>query len=176
MVDVSAAGERDRLSSLERSLRLFTDIRPGEGVTGVVLFANVFLILCAYYLAKALRDGWIAVSEVAGLSSVELKAYTSFAQSLLLWGSSAYARLATRWHAVPPSRGDARLHRQLCSLVFHAGFVFANLPAPGSPYPGYVRGPRGGAVLTFAADPHPGGGERFTLRRAATAGATFGSP
>jgi len=87
-----------QLSLLERGLRLFTEVRPGEGITAVVMFANVFLILCAYYFVKPLRDGWIAVSAVQGLSSAEVKAYTSFAQSLVLIGAlSLYARLVTRW-------------------------------------------------------------------------------
>jgi AAA family ATP:ADP antiporter len=90
--------ERTRLSPLERALRLFTEVRPGEGGTAVILFVNVFVILCAYYFVKPLRDGWIAESEVSGLSQMELKAYTSFGQSLLLaWVVSAYARFSTRW-------------------------------------------------------------------------------
>ena len=43
-----------RLSPLERFLRIFTDVRAGEGPTALVLFANVFLVLCAYYLVKPL--------------------------------------------------------------------------------------------------------------------------
>lgn len=90
--------ESARLSPLERALRLVTDVRPGEGVTAVVMFANVFLILCAYYFVKPLRDGWIATSNVGGLSKLEMKAYTSFAQSLLLVGAvGVFARLAGRW-------------------------------------------------------------------------------
>jgi AAA family ATP:ADP antiporter len=91
-------GTEARLSALERALRLFTDVRPGEGLTAVIMFADVFLILCAYYFVKPLRDGWIAVSAVEGFSSVEIKAYTSFAQSVVLIGAVAlYARLVTRW-------------------------------------------------------------------------------
>ena len=86
------------LSPLERGLKLFTDVRPGEGVTALVMFANVFLILCAYYFVKPLRDGWIAVSGVQGFTSMEVKAYTSFAQSVVLIGAmTLYTRLATRW-------------------------------------------------------------------------------
>jgi AAA family ATP:ADP antiporter len=48
------------------------------------MFANVFLILCAYYFVKPLREGWIAVSDISGLSKMEVKAYSSFGQSLLL--------------------------------------------------------------------------------------------
>jgi len=94
----SAPGAAASLSPLERGLRLFTDVRAGEGVTAVVMFANVFLILCAYYFVKPLRDGWIAASAIQGFSSMEVKAYTSFAQSLVLIGAmTLYTRLATRW-------------------------------------------------------------------------------
>ncbi|HEV7732411.1 MAG TPA: hypothetical protein VGR62_09640 [Candidatus Binatia bacterium] len=87
-----------RRSPLERLLCLFTDVQPGEGVTAVVMFANVFLVLCAYYFVKPLRDGWIAASDVGGFSKMEVKAYTSFAQTLVLIPVVAvYARLAARW-------------------------------------------------------------------------------
>src|SRR5262245_2503383 len=87
-----------RFSLLERFLLLFTEVRPGEGLTAIVMFVNVFLILSAYYFVKPLRDGWIAVSDVRGLSSVEVKAYTSFAQTLvLIVAVMLYGRLVTRW-------------------------------------------------------------------------------
>jgi AAA family ATP:ADP antiporter len=91
-----------RLSPGERILRIFTDLRPGEGRTALLMFANVFLILCAYYLIKPLREGWLAVSDIQGLSKMELKAYSSFGQSLLLlvvvW---AYAKLVSSLPRVP---------------------------------------------------------------------------
>jgi AAA family ATP:ADP antiporter len=62
------------------------------------MFVNVFLILCAYYFIKPLREGWIAVSDISGLSKMEVKAYSSFGQSLLLipvvW---LYGRLSDRY-------------------------------------------------------------------------------
>ena len=89
------------LSRTERLLRLFTEIRPGEGGTAVMMFANVFLILLAYYFIKPLREGWIAVSDIQGLTKMEVKAYSSFAQSiLLLFVVGWYARLADRWDRV----------------------------------------------------------------------------
>ncbi len=65
------------------------------------MFANIFLILCAYYFVKPMREGWIAIADIGGISKVEVKAYSSFAQSLLLlflvgW----YGRLASRWTRV----------------------------------------------------------------------------
>lgn len=125
---------RTRLSMLERGLRVFTDIRPGEGPTGMVLFLNVFLILCAYYFIKPLRESWIAISYVGDLSEMEIKAYSSFGQSLLLVGVvSAYARLSVRW----PRRiliTRATLACMACLVVFwmlQPGFLLANLPQAG---------------------------------------------
>ncbi len=90
-----------RPSPLERALRLFTDVRPGEGRTALLLFASVFLLLCAYYLIKPLRESWIAVSSVASLSKMEVKAYTSFGQALvLLFAVRAYAPLVDRWKRI----------------------------------------------------------------------------
>jgi AAA family ATP:ADP antiporter len=90
-----------QLSKTERLLRLFTDVKPGEGGTALMMFANVFLILLAYYFIKPLREGWIAVSDIEGLSKMEVKAYSSFVQSiLLLFVVGWYARLADRWDRV----------------------------------------------------------------------------
>jgi len=84
-------------SRLERALRLFTLVRPGEGPTAVLMFANVFLILCAYYFIKPLREGWIAISDIGELSKMEVKAYSSFAQTLLLIPVATwYGRLSER--------------------------------------------------------------------------------
>ncbi len=86
-----------RPSPVERLLALFTDVRPGEGPTALLMFANVFLILCAYYFVKPLREGWIAIAGVPALSKMEVKAYSSFGQGLLLVPVvNAYSRLTDR--------------------------------------------------------------------------------
>lgn len=96
-----AASERHVPTPLERVLRLFTVIRPGEGPTAALLFGSVFLLLCAYYLIKPLRESWIAVSGVSSLSKMEVKAYTSFLQALLLLlAMRAYAPLVDRWKRI----------------------------------------------------------------------------
>jgi AAA family ATP:ADP antiporter len=96
---VPAANDRpERLTWVERGLRVFTEVRPGEGHTALLMFANVFLILCAYYFIKPLREGWLAASGTGGLSKLELRAYTAFGQSLLLIPVMAfYGRLVGRW-------------------------------------------------------------------------------
>ena len=89
------------LTRTERVLRLFTDVKAGEGATAVLMFANVFLILLAYYFIKPLREGWIAVSDIEGLTQMEVKAYSSFTQSiLLLFVVGWYAQLSDRWDRV----------------------------------------------------------------------------
>src|SRR5210317_1661868 len=94
-------GNMTQLSTTERFLRLFTEEKPGEGRTALMMFANVFLILLAYYFIKPLREGWIAISDIQGLTKMEVKAYSSFAQSiLLLFVVGWYAKLADRWDRV----------------------------------------------------------------------------
>ena len=89
------------LSKNERFLNLFTDVKSGEGTTALLMFANVFLILLAYYFIKPLREGWIAVSDIQGLSKMEVKAYSSFLQSIiLLFVVGWYAQLAAKWDRV----------------------------------------------------------------------------
>jgi len=83
---------------LLQTLPVLRDVRSGEGRTASLMFAAVFSVMCAYYMVKPLREGWIATSAIAGLSRVEIKAYSSLIQSLLLIGAvGAYARLAARW-------------------------------------------------------------------------------
>jgi ATP/ADP translocase len=58
---------------------LFTDVRPGEGTTALLLALNVFLILMAYYVLKPVREALIL-----GEGSAELKTYMSAGQVVLL--------------------------------------------------------------------------------------------
>jgi AAA family ATP:ADP antiporter len=88
-----------QLSRLERFLRLFTEVRPGEGVTAVLMFLNVFLLLCAYYFVKPLREAWLSVTDIWGFTPKELKAYSTLAQALLLLPIVAwYGQLSDRMH------------------------------------------------------------------------------
>lgn len=85
-----------QLSWLDRALRIFTDVRRGEGATGLLMLASIFLVLTSYYLLKPAREGLLATAGVESVSKIELKAYTSFGQGLLLLGVvPAYARLAS---------------------------------------------------------------------------------
>ncbi len=74
----------DSLSFLERFLKIFSDIRAGEGQAGILLMVNIFLVLASYYFIKPVREGWLSVSDIGGLSKMEIKAYSSLGQSLIL--------------------------------------------------------------------------------------------
>ncbi len=173
-----------RLTPVERFLRLFTDIRSGEGRVALIMFLNVFLILCAYYFIKPLREGWIAVSPIAGLERMEVKAYTSFAQTVLLVGIVAgYSRLVTRW----PREKLIRISTLFCMsnlVIFwflQPDFFFRNLPWTGIGFFLWV-GMFGVFVIAqfwaFAADLYTDqDGRRLIpmIAIGATAGAAFGS-
>ena len=122
------------LTRLERVLKLFTDVRAGEGATALLMFANVFLILCAYYFIKPLREGWISISDVSGLSKMEVKAYTSFGQSLLLIPVvGLYARLSTRVsrRTLITAASLFFLSNLLIFWALQPGVFFEYLPASG---------------------------------------------
>jgi len=82
---------------LERTLRLFADVREGEGPRLLALAFNVFLILVAYYVMKPVREVLI----LAQPGGAELKSYAYAAQAALfvvlvpLYGAVA-ARLPRR--------------------------------------------------------------------------------
>ncbi len=72
------------LTKLDRLLGIFARVQAKESGTALLLLANIFLILIAYYLIKPVREGWLSVSVIADLSKMEIKAYSAFGQSLLL--------------------------------------------------------------------------------------------
>ena len=84
--------QRDHRSRLERLLGASADVRAGEGPTALLLAANVFLILMAYYVLKPVREALIL-----GEGSAELKSYMSaFQVVLLMFVVPAYGRLVSR--------------------------------------------------------------------------------
>ncbi|MFQ5416231.1 MAG: NTP/NDP exchange transporter [Myxococcota bacterium] len=95
--EVPRAGD-SRRSPLERFLSLFADVERGEGVNVLLMFANIFLILTAYYVLKVVREGLtIGGIQLFGLGGDEIKAYLPALMTLLLLGVvPAYGALASR--------------------------------------------------------------------------------
>jgi AAA family ATP:ADP antiporter len=66
-------------SVADRILKLSADVRPGEGVTALLLSLNVFLILMAYYVLKPVREALIL-----GEGSAAQKTYLAVGEVFLL--------------------------------------------------------------------------------------------
>jgi AAA family ATP:ADP antiporter len=77
---------------LERFISIFTEVRPNEGVTALLLMVNVFLLLGAYYIIKPVREALIL-----GQSGAEIKSYAGAAQAILFLGIvPLYGHIANR--------------------------------------------------------------------------------
>ena len=85
--------EQPRARGLEKFLNTFTEVRPGEATTALLLALNVFLILMAYYVLKPVREALIL-----GEGSAELKSYLSAGQvALLALVVPLYGRLVAKY-------------------------------------------------------------------------------
>lgn len=83
---------RLRPGLLDKLLRPFTVLQPGEGQNAVLLTLGIFLLLTAYYILKVVREPLILSA-----GGAELKSYTSAAQAvLLLVLIPAYGAIANR--------------------------------------------------------------------------------
>jgi len=111
-----------RLGPLDRALSVFTDVRPGEAGTALLLTLNILLLLTAYYVIKPVREALILSGEGA-----EVKSYAAAGQALLLLGLvPAYGLLADRL----PRRGllnAVTAFFVLCLVAFY-GLTKANVP------------------------------------------------
>jgi ATP:ADP antiporter, AAA family len=77
---------------LERILSIVTDVRGGEGLGAVLLTADLTVLLAGYYLLKTVRESLILAE-----GGAEVKAYSSAAQAILLFGVvPIYGWIATR--------------------------------------------------------------------------------
>jgi AAA family ATP:ADP antiporter len=106
---------RENASMLDRGLRVFADVRNGEGFIALLLALNVFLILMAYYVLKPVREAL-----VLGEGSAELKSYLSAGQVVLLaFVVPFYGRLVSR---LPRMRliNTVTLFFTVCPVIFYA--------------------------------------------------------
>jgi AAA family ATP:ADP antiporter len=83
-------------SWLDRALSVFTDVRAGEGVSALLLAANVFYLLAFYSVLKIVRDALI-LSEAGAVAA----SYAAAGQALLLLlFVPAYSAFASRVNRV----------------------------------------------------------------------------
>lgn len=106
-------------SLLEKALRIITEVRPGEGVTVVLMGLNLFLVLTAYYMLKTIREALI-LSE----GGAEVKTYSSAGQALLLLVLvPAFGALASRVNRVLLLRSVTLFFVANVILFFGAGMA-----------------------------------------------------
>jgi AAA family ATP:ADP antiporter len=89
-----AADDKKNLTTVERALRLVTDIRAGEGETALLLTLDVFLVLCAYYLIKPVREALIGAVTNGPLYKSYMGAGVA---AVLFLAVRLYARLDAAW-------------------------------------------------------------------------------
>jgi len=78
---VLAGGVPEEGSAVDRFLRIFSDVRPGEGATVLLLTLNLFLLMVGYYIFKVVREPLVLVG-----GGAEMKSYAAAAQALTLMG------------------------------------------------------------------------------------------
>ena len=92
MAAAALPASMERKTWLDWSLSAVAEVRPQEGVTALLLTANLFLLLTAYYIIKPVREALI----LAG-GGAELKSYSSGFQALfLLFLVPAYGAVASK--------------------------------------------------------------------------------
>lgn len=77
-----AARDAEAPSLLDRFLRLFSDVRTGEGLTALAMLVSIFLLLVSYYVLKVVREPLI----LATPDGAALKSYASAGQAIVLMG------------------------------------------------------------------------------------------
>ncbi len=88
---------QDKKNILEHFLSLFTPVRAGEGISAVLLFANLFILLTSYYIIKPVREALILAE-----GSAELKSYMAAGQAILLiFAIRGYSKLANHFPRKP---------------------------------------------------------------------------
>jgi AAA family ATP:ADP antiporter len=123
---------RHRPSVLDRTLRLFTDVRPGEATTALLLALNVFLLFTAYYVLRVLRESLIATTGLSGITGAQLASYMPAAMTLVLAVLvPAYGLLAGR----VPRRRLINIVTAIFVACLAVFFILASLGVPlGIPY------------------------------------------
>jgi ATP:ADP antiporter, AAA family len=109
----------------DMALRLFGDVRPGEGLTTFLMLANIFLILICYSVIKTVREPLILLG-----GGAEVRSYAAAGQAVLLMGFVPfYSWFASRVDRVKLLIGVSLFF--LINIELFALGVSANVPYVG---------------------------------------------
>jgi AAA family ATP:ADP antiporter len=81
MMSAEAGAAVDRPGLLDRALRVFSDVRAGEGATVLLMFLNLLVLFVSYYIIRTVRDAVILATGGAAVQS-----YASAAMAIVLLG------------------------------------------------------------------------------------------
>jgi ATP:ADP antiporter, AAA family len=110
-------------SVVDRFLSLFATVKPGEGLTALLLMLNVFTLLTAYYIIKPVREALIL-----GEAGAVVKSYASAGQAVLfLLIVPLYGMLASRVSRVWLINGVTAFFISNLVLFFVLGGLGASL-------------------------------------------------
>src|SRR6187402_183032 len=79
--ETSTRDAADSKTFLDRALSPFTDVRPGEGATAVLMLLNIYLLLVCYSVIKTVREPLILLG-----GGAEIRSYAAAGQALILIG------------------------------------------------------------------------------------------
>ncbi|MGE3632651.1 MAG: NTP/NDP exchange transporter [Sandaracinaceae bacterium] len=82
--DAKTTDARDRGSLLDRFLRVFSDVRRGEGANAVLLLATIFMLLFCYYVLKTVREPLVLASATADLQLVRTTGLPEWLKQILI--------------------------------------------------------------------------------------------
>jgi len=92
MATVTLQASMERKAWIDRLLSVVAEVHAREGLTALLLTANLFLLLSAYYIIKPVREALILTG-----GGAELKSYSSgFQAVLLLFLVPAYGAVASK--------------------------------------------------------------------------------
>jgi AAA family ATP:ADP antiporter len=92
MMSAEASAPVERPGVLDRALRVFSDVRAGEGATVLLMFLNLLVLFVSYYIIRTVRDAVILSTGGAAVQS-----YASAAMAIVLLGFvPAYSWFASR--------------------------------------------------------------------------------
>lgn len=113
-----------RAGGLDRFLRIFADVRAGEGTTALLLTLDIFLLLTAYYILKPVREALILGSVVEDAARAAVDAGTAGASR---WRSTSASATPGSSESATCSRRRSSSSARPFFVLGGSGFAMVNI-------------------------------------------------
>ena len=118
------APDREK-TPLDRLLSMFSEVRPGEGATAVLMLINIFVLLVCYSIIKVVREPLILLG-----GGAEMRSYAAAGQAIALMGLvPLYSWFASRVDRVKLLAGVSLFY--ILNIELFAVAVAARVPYVG---------------------------------------------